>query len=283
MKAKLHRAALRATARIAFGSGASGIVLGSSAWALGLTGCAGRALSDEPRQEAPPPVSNGAGNSGGSSTPSVGSGGTTGWTSGSGDSSRGGANSGGANSAGGELTTTGGSSTTGGEPASRGGTPGTGGEASRGGEASAGGVLSMGGEASTGGDAGGGPASGGASDTGSTGADAACVGPIAVPLAPTVPGPSEAEYACCLDRLATANADWLSEEGRALAQSEPISNCCRALIVAVDRDGSRYSEASRFRTPCCNADVVARPELYQHSLCTPWGPPMPPALDWQAV
>jgi hypothetical protein len=106
---------------------------------------------------------------------------------------------------------------------------------------------------------------------------------MAVTLPPTSAGPTDAEFACCVDTIVNAGADWLSEEGRELARSEPILNCCRALIVAVDVDRQRYGPANRAHSPCCNTDVLPRTEIYQHSLCTPWGPPMPPALDWQAA
>jgi hypothetical protein len=108
------------------------------------------------------------------------------------------------------------------------------------------------------------------------------VGPVTPTLPPTLPGPSDAEYACCLAKVSTATNDWSSEEGKALAQTEPVANCCRALIAAVDIDGSRYRQVNPVRAACCTSNAVQGSELFLHRLCTPWGPPMPPALDWQA-
>jgi hypothetical protein len=118
---------------------------------------------------------------------------------------------------------------------------------------------------------------------GSTETGDACAGPTTVTIPPTLPGPSEAEYACCLAKVTSATKDWSSEDGRALAQSEPIVNCCQVLIAAVDIERTRYQQVSTLHIPCCTFSALPKPDLYQHLLCTPWGPPMPPALDWQAA
>jgi hypothetical protein len=289
MRDRVQRAALRATARIAFGS---------SAWALGLAGCGGHARSDEPTES----VTASGSNSGGASARGPSTGGVRAATGGrltgdggarseagggstSGETSVGEGNrvgSGGERSAsggnglgsGGESSgSTGSGAGSGGETDDGGGTSGSGGQGSGNGGSSASGGFSGAGGESSGGNGGG----------GSTGGSDACVGPTEVTLPPTLPGPSDAEFACCVTMISSATKNWFSDEGRAPAMSEPIVNCCRAVVAAVDIVGTRYQQANAAtHAACCSLSAAPKPELYQHLLCTPWGPPMPPALDWEA-
>ncbi|KYF62505.1 hypothetical protein BE11_29425 [Sorangium cellulosum] len=96
-----------------------------------------------------------------------------------------------------------------------------------------------------------------------------------------------AELDCCLDYAAqrVPDATPLSEQQRAaLAEDASFVNCCTALIVGVGADAISYDEAQPIRHVCCFGDVIApEEELYAHTFCTPWGPPVPPALDADAA
>ncbi|WP_437502002.1 hypothetical protein [Sorangium sp. So ce1099] len=96
-----------------------------------------------------------------------------------------------------------------------------------------------------------------------------------------------AELDCCLDYAAqrVPDATPLSEQQRAaLAADASFVNCCTALIVGVGANAISYGEAEPIRGVCCFGDVVApEQELYAHTFCTPWGPPVPPALDADAA
>lgn len=257
MKAGWQGVALRATARLIFGSGAARAVLGSGALGLGALGCSGRTMTDAEQSASRPASSAGAATTtsdDGASSGSVGAAGQTGAgaSAGAADylaSSRGGAATG---SIDGHLAIAG---------------------ASAGGEATAGGGASTGGSA--------GSAAGGADSAG--GATSACVGPSVLSRPAAPPGPTAAEFSCCLDLVSNATTDWQSPEGKELMSSEPIVNCCRAMITAVDLDGRLSSQTYRLHTPCCGSSVAAPSEIYQHTMCAPWGPPTPPALDWQVA
>lgn len=244
MRVTWQGAALRATARLVFGSGA-GAVLGSSAVGFGLVGCGGQTARDGVASAPPPASADGAtvATDGGATSASVmasapehagetGAAGGAGYLVSSGGTATGNVVGGGTN-AGGAAT----------------------------GDASAGGMAS---------DLGGAGVGGAASST--------CIGPTALGRPSTPPGPTQAEFDCCLDLVSNASRDSPSLLGR-----DPAVNCCRAIITAVDLDGSRYTKAGAVRTACCNASVADVGELYQHNFCAPWGPPTPPELDWRAA
>ncbi|XXY53164.1 hypothetical protein WME91_18720 [Sorangium sp. So ce269] len=96
-----------------------------------------------------------------------------------------------------------------------------------------------------------------------------------------------AELECCLDYTAqrVPDATPLSEQQRAaLAEDASFVNCCTALIVGVGANAISYGDAEPVRGMCCFGDIVApEQELYAHTFCTPWGPPVPPALDADAA
>jgi hypothetical protein len=273
MKAKLQSAALLATARIVFGSSPGGAALRAGAWGLGLLGCGGQATSDEPKPRAVAsssagtttgPSVGGAGNAGGGGADGS-SAGAAGGGSSAGDGSQGGtASSGGYGSA-----TSGGSGGNNGGGNDSGGNNG-GGNDSGGGNSGGASGGTLGGEASSGG-----------SSTGEP--PPICVGPTELTVPSLAPGPSEEELRCCLARVSTATSDWRSPEGDEIMKSAPIVDCCRAIVTAVDLGHALYKQASRVHAPCCSRYVGEPPDIFQHLLCTPWGPPMPPALDWRAA
>lgn len=268
MKAKLQSAALLATARIVFGSSPGGAALRAGAWGLGLLGCGGQATSDEPRPRAV------ASSSAGTATgPSVGGAGNAGGGGADGSSAgaAGGGSSAGDGSQGGTASSGGyGSATSGGSGGNNGGGNDSGGNDSGGGNSGGASGGTLGGEASSGG-----------SSTGEP--PPICVGPTELTVPSLAPGPSEEELRCCLARVSTATSDWRSPEGDEIMKSAPIVDCCRAIVTAVDLDHALYKQASRVHAPCCSRYVGEPPDIFQHLLCTPWGPPMPPALDWRAA
>ncbi|WP_437710272.1 hypothetical protein WMF45_36330 [Sorangium sp. So ce448] len=93
-----------------------------------------------------------------------------------------------------------------------------------------------------------------------------------------------AELDCCVDygvqRLPAPGTGISEEQRAALAGDASFVNCCTALIVGVDANAISYRDAEPVRHACCFGDVVApEGELYTRTFCTPWGPPVPPALD----
>jgi hypothetical protein len=115
----------------------------------------------------------------------------------------------------------------------------------------------------------------GTSTGGTSGEGLACAGTY-VPTVPlTPPGPSDSEFTCCVDFVAA------SALANAETKSDPaVANCCRLILAAVDLDYKREPEARRTYNPCCGP---GDPSLFNHSMCAPWGPPVPPALDWEAA
>ncbi|XYH95357.1 hypothetical protein ACMHYB_47370 [Sorangium sp. So ce1128] len=97
-----------------------------------------------------------------------------------------------------------------------------------------------------------------------------------------------AELECCLDYTAQRVPDGAlrpsEQQLAALAEDASFVNCCTALIVGVGAHAISYEEAEPVRGACCSGDLVApEEELYAYLFCTPWGPPVPPALDADAA
>ncbi|WP_437597572.1 hypothetical protein WMF28_33410 [Sorangium sp. So ce590] len=114
----------------------------------------------------------------------------------------------------------------------------------------------------------------------------ACAEPVSLDDAEARP---RAELECCLgyasERMPAGPTVGLSEqELAALAEDASLVNCCTALIVGVDADAISFAEAEPVRGACCVGDVVApEEELWRRTFCTPWGPPVPPALEADAA
>jgi len=116
---------------------------------------------------------------------------------------------------------------------------------------------------------------GGPGPTAVTNADAACtpVAEAAAFCASTSPGQSQAD--CCTAEIASANVPADARRGAQpdLRFDAVTRGCCTILL------GTTFSpdvSASTTNT-CCEAlgwDGVAA--------CTPWGPPMPPPVEWVA-
>ncbi|WP_437333218.1 hypothetical protein [Sorangium sp. So ce394] len=113
----------------------------------------------------------------------------------------------------------------------------------------------------------------------------ACAEPASLDDAEARP---RAELDCCLgytaERAPERGAGLSEQEVAALAEDASFVNCCTALIVGVGAGAISYPEAEPVRGVCCFGDVVApEQELYFQTFCTPWGPPVPPALDADAA
>ncbi|KYF99336.1 hypothetical protein BE18_15560, partial [Sorangium cellulosum] len=113
----------------------------------------------------------------------------------------------------------------------------------------------------------------------------ACAEPASLDDAEARP---RAELDCCLDytaeRAPERGAGLSEQEVAALAEDASFVNCCTALIVGVGAGAISYREAEPVRGVCCFGIVVApEQELYLQTFCTPWGPPVPPALDADAA
>ena len=76
----------------------------------------------------------------------------------------------------------------------------------------------------------------------------------------------------------------LSDAGGAVpetAKGDPgFVNCCKAVMAGVENHTVTYAAVNTsLRSACCFQNVVASAQdLYILSLCTPWGPPVPPAM-----
>jgi hypothetical protein len=127
--------------------------------------------------------------------------------------------------------------------------------------------------------AGTGPSTGGAGgqpDGGSAGAGGATASECTTPIAfqpdnvVTVSVPDD-ELACCV-------ADVLERMEQPGAETDPsVVNCCTAIVLGSNSRSPHY--ASPVRQYCCAGGSVAEPSaLYSLPYCTPWGPPVPPAL-----
>jgi hypothetical protein len=108
--------------------------------------------------------------------------------------------------------------------------------------------------------------------------DVACVGPVQLDLVASSPV-SEAEFECCFDYTQARVAEGPDAD---LTPDPDFVNCCAAVIAGVQHDFSKYNRVmlEPLRSVCCFDGIVApAQDMYSYSLCTPWGPPVPPAWD----
>ena len=81
-------------------------------------------------------------------------------------------------------------------------------------------------------------------------------------------------FACCRQRVdqAMSDASW-PRLGDAAASDPGVVMCCNAVILHVEEKPADYAKASHEIQPCC--------QLLHSPIgvaCTPWGPPVPPAM-----
>lgn len=96
---------------------------------------------------------------------------------------------------------------------------------------------------------------------------------------------SDETFACCITEVKAATGDaspWDDPNGpdASTVTNDPAAeNCCNVIVARIDNEpdggnaGADYSAASDTLSWCCMA--LKSP---MGSACTPWGPPMPPAM-----
>jgi len=97
-------------------------------------------------------------------------------------------------------------------------------------------------------------------------------------LPPQLPGPTDAEFQCCFDLVATNQGQIPPDPGPLDAS---VDNCCRLILKAVEVDFASHSMGLRVRNPCCS--IFPPTEAARYYVCTPWGPPVPPDIEWEAA
>ncbi|MEN9579910.1 MAG: hypothetical protein RJA70_2919 [Pseudomonadota bacterium] len=118
----------------------------------------------------------------------------------------------------------------------------------------------------------------------------ACVEHVELTADRTSSVPEPAALSCCVayndQRLVESAVDGGNGPASypALAADESFVNCCRLIINAAS---SLPETWTALRTSCCASDVHGfDPEgpspQYQHIYCTPWGPAVPPSMDYVA-
>lgn len=122
-----------------------------------------------------------------------------------------------------------------------------------------------------------------------SGASLAClahteIGTWEAPIVPTTDA-----VACCDDYTTSKVAQLAADAGfsmnyAALSQDESFVNCCRTLINAGD---AHLVPIGLGPGVCCQAETHGfdpssefQSTLWHHPYCTPWGPPVPPSLDY---
>ena len=131
---------------------------------------------------------------------------------------------------------------------------------------------------------------GGMSDAGgAAGGALRCLGAVDLEAAPASSTPiSVAEFACCRDyadglitSLGDAGPIGAAGAANALSADPSFSNCCKALIAGVDQQVPIHEDVWSYPArACCYSPLTSEQELlWNHTYCTPCGPPVPPALS----
>jgi hypothetical protein len=95
-------------------------------------------------------------------------------------------------------------------------------------------------------------------------------------LSCTVTDPvSQDTFSCCTGLLGGELGDGGFAFSDAVAASASTHECCSAVISYVNANDQAFEEGYRVARPCC--DVV--PDS-GGAACTPWGPPVPPAMSY---
>jgi hypothetical protein len=100
----------------------------------------------------------------------------------------------------------------------------------------------------------------------------ACTGPVSVDAGDV----TEETFQCCLGVIegVTGDAGFPAADASTVTGNPSVDNCCKAVIAAVDTTTTNYSTAEAVLPSCCNA--LGYPT---GPACTPWGPPMPAAME----
>lgn len=92
---------------------------------------------------------------------------------------------------------------------------------------------------------------------------------------------SDEAFQCCVDDVKAALADDASDFPDRITSDPAALNCCTAVIARIDTGANQQDYATAgggVRTQCCSA--LGWPSIGPGYACTPWGPPMPPSMDW---
>jgi hypothetical protein len=113
--------------------------------------------------------------------------------------------------------------------------------------------------------------------------DAACTYPATVVLADSSQNTAhftKAELECCVAHVEARTA----APSSASAGDPQLESCCNAIITAVDVGMMTYSAVQGgVREACCFSGTQGdQQSRWNHNLCAPWGPPVPPEMDWFA-
>jgi len=134
-----------------------------------------------------------------------------------------------------------------------------------------------------------GATAGGAGGASAAGSGLRCLGAVDLEAAPASSTPiSVAEFACCRDYdngrvTSLGDAGLIGAAGAAgVLNADPsFANCCKALIAGVDAQVPINEDVWSYaaRNACCyGPNQSEQVQLWNHTFCSPWGPPVPPAL-----
>jgi hypothetical protein len=99
----------------------------------------------------------------------------------------------------------------------------------------------------------------------------------------------------CREALATLKevfpegdqAWWQGKTSPELKGNAEVASCCQSMLKSTDDPMKSFRYQTKFRNAgCCSADYTAVKEtndaepFNMGSACTPWGPPVPPSMDW---
>jgi hypothetical protein len=99
----------------------------------------------------------------------------------------------------------------------------------------------------------------------------ACVAPVEVIERRLATALGLEAEACCASYVESVVGTGPARSGAELALDPSLLNCCRALAY----EGS--FDTSVAHTTCCYGGVLSTEDI-QAPYCSPWGPPVPPAL-----
>ncbi len=99
----------------------------------------------------------------------------------------------------------------------------------------------------------------------------ACIAPVEISERRLTTALAPEAQACCKAYVEGVVGTGPTRPGSELALDASLVNCCRALAY----EGTFDTSAAH--TTCCYGDVLPS-EDRQASYCSPWGPPVPPAL-----
>jgi hypothetical protein len=113
----------------------------------------------------------------------------------------------------------------------------------------------------------------------------ACLGEVAIGSFQAPNAPTADEAACCRDYTTAKGAEFGRDEAAnvLLAGDASFVNCCRALINDGDVNGVNVGASDS----CCSTTVHGllaeqASDLWAHTYCSPWGPPVPPSMNYVA-